>query len=234
MKKSSLIVLCIFLVVNSITGLYGQNSGKKIKITGFVVDGSATPVAGAVIMIDGKATDNITDSKGFYKIKVTPENKKIGVFNSTQGIIEEEINGRENINLTFKGSIPYEKTGLIEEPVDVGYEKVKKNDVLVPVGTIDGKKSKYAGYNTIYDLIRGKIPGVQVVGTKILIRSTSSVNLDSEPLLVVDGAPVTTIENIHPQDVKSVEILKGSAASIYGSRGSNGVILINLLKGYDR
>jgi TonB-dependent SusC/RagA subfamily outer membrane receptor len=105
---------------------------------------------------------------------------------------------------------------------------------MVPVGKIDGTKSKYAGYNTIYEMIRGEVPGVEVNGTSIIIRSATSISSGTDPLFVVDGVPVTTIDNILPLMVKSIEVLKGSAASIYGSRGSNGVILINLLKGSDK
>lgn len=233
MKNRIIILLCIFLVVNSLTGLYGQKSGKKITITGFVVDNASLPVANAIIMVDGVKIDNVTDSKGFYKIKIRQESKKIGVFTSAGGIIEEVIGGRNNINFTFKGSVPVQGTYKADpgdEPVDIGYETVKKKDLTVPVGKLDGTKSKYAGYNTIYEMIRGKIPGVEVVGTRIMIRSATSINMGTEPLFVVDGVPVNTIDNIHPQMVRSIEVLKGSAASIYGNRGSNGVILINLLK----
>jgi TonB-dependent SusC/RagA subfamily outer membrane receptor len=231
MKNRICVLLCVFLALNSVTGLYGQKSGKKITITGFVVDASDTPVADAIIMIDGEKTGNTTNNKGYYKIKVKPENKKIGVFTSANGIIEEVLDGRENINFAFKSSIPYEKIDPGDEPVDIGYQKVKKKDLMVPVGEIDGTKSKFASYNSIYDIIRREVPGVYVNGTTIMIRNVGSINADTEPLFVVDGVPVSSIENIHPLDVKSISVLKGSAASIYGTRGSNGVILINLLKG---
>ena len=234
MKMKINILLCVFLVFNSITGVYGQKSGKKITITGFVVDATATPVADAFILIDGEKTNNITDSKGYYKIKVRQENKKIGVFSSSGGIIEEPIDGRKNIDFTFKVTIPNQKTDPGNDPIDVGYGKVKKKDLIVPVGKIDGTKSKYSGYKNIYDLIRGAVPGVEVHGTTIIIRSITTINGDPDPLFVVNGVPVTTIDNILPEEVKSIEVLKGSAASIYGTRGSNGVILINLLKGTDR
>jgi TonB-dependent SusC/RagA subfamily outer membrane receptor len=83
-------------------------------------------------------------------------------------------------------------------------------------------------------MLRGEIPGVQVTGKSIMIRSTSTVNSGTEPLFIVDGVPVNSIDNIQPQLVKSIQVLKGSSAAIYGSRGSNGVIIITLLKGNDR
>ncbi|MCX6302603.1 MAG: TonB-dependent receptor plug domain-containing protein [Bacteroidia bacterium] len=240
MKNRISMLLCVFLTVNSITGLYGQKSGGKITITGsvvIVVDGADFPVANAIIMVDGEKIGNVTDRKGFYKIKVRQENKKIGVYTFANGMIEEVLDGRNNINFTFKGTVPYQinyKADPGDEPVDIGYQTVKKKDLIVPVGKVDGTKSKYASYNTVYEMIRGEIPGVLVNGTSIMIRSATSINSGTEPLFVVDGVPVTTIDNIQPQMVRSIEVLKGSAASIYGSRGSNGVILINLLKGNDR
>jgi TonB-dependent starch-binding outer membrane protein SusC len=229
MKNCIRLILCFFLIVNSVAGAYGQKSGKKIEITGFVYESTGLPVAKAVIIIDGEKTGNVTDNKGFYKIKVKPEIKKIAVLGSNGETIEEEIGGRNNIDFTFKGSIPYKSDEKEEELVDIGYQQVKKKDLIAPVGQVDARKSKYAGYTNIYDMLRGQVPGVQVSGTSIMIRSSNSTTME-EPLFVVDGVPVNTIDNIDPQNVRSVEVLKGSAASIYGSRGSGGVILINLLK----
>jgi TonB-dependent SusC/RagA subfamily outer membrane receptor len=234
------ILLSVFLTVNSITGLYGQRSRGEITITGFVVvkaDSADFPVANAIIMVDGEKIGNLTDSKGFYKIKVKKENKKIGIYTPAYGMTEEPLDGRSNINFTFKSLAPYQKAFKPDpgdEPVDIGYRTVKKKDIVVPAGKIDGTKLKNAGYKNIYEMIRGKVPGVHVNGTSIMIRSATSVNSSTEPLLVVDGVPVTTISDIDPRMVRSIEVLKGSAASIYGSRGSNGVVLINLLKGNDR
>jgi TonB-dependent SusC/RagA subfamily outer membrane receptor len=228
MKLKTLLI--VFLTISSITILNGQNSGKKIKITGHVVDLTATPVADAVILIDGEKTNNITDSRGYYKVKVSRENKKIGVFTSSNGTIEEVINGRKNIDFTINATIPYHKTDQGDEQVDIGYGRVKRKNMTGPVGTIDATKSKYAGYSSIFEIIRQEVPGVDVNGTSVIIRSATTINGGTDPLFVVDGVPVTTIDNIQPQLVKSIQVLKGSAASIYGTRGSNGVILINLLK----
>jgi len=230
-------LFCIFLTLISLTVTYGQKSGEKITIKGSVVDETKDPVSNAIIMIDGEKTEYLTDNKGRFKIKVTGENKKIGVFTFTNGMVEEEIGGRESINFTFKGSVPDQKTDKVDfgdEAIDMGYETVKKKAVTGSVGKIDGTQSKYASYNSVYDMLRGEIPGVQVTGTSIMIRSTTTAVSGTEPMFVVDGVPVTTIDNIQPQMVKSIQVLKGSSAAIYGSRGSNGVIIINLLSGKDR
>jgi TonB-dependent SusC/RagA subfamily outer membrane receptor len=77
-------------------------------------------------------------------------------------------------------------------------------------------------------MIKGEVAGVEVIGTSIRIRGTSSLMSGTQPLLVVDGVTVNSIDNILPMMVKSIEVLKGSGAAIYGSRGANGVILITL------
>lgn len=227
----------MLIALVSYNGSYGQQSGKKITIKGSVVDGTGASIANAIIMIDGEKTGYVTDSKGFYKIKVSRENKKIGIFTFTNGIVEEILDGRNKINFRFEGSVPDQISDKIdpdEESVDLGYGHVKRKSITGSVGKIDGTNPKYASYNSIYEMIRGEVPGVQVNGTSIMIRGATTIYGSTEPLFVVDGVPVITIDNILPQMVKSIEVLKGSSAAIYGARGSNGVILINLLKGTDR
>jgi TonB-dependent SusC/RagA subfamily outer membrane receptor len=85
------------------------------------------------------------------------------------------------------------------------------------------------GYNNIYDYMRGKLPGVRVTNdNKIIIRGLNSLKLTSDPLFVVDGAIVSNIDYINLNEIKNISVLKDASASIYGSRGTNGVILINL------
>ncbi len=93
---------------------------------------------------------------------------------------------------------------------------------------MEGNKDKSVTYLSIYDMIRNVVPGVTVAGTSVILRGASSISLDTEALFVVNGTPVNSIDNIRPQEVKSIDVLKGPDASIYGSRGANGVILITL------
>jgi len=221
----------------SFSGLHGQKAPKKITITGYVTDVSGFSVADAIILIDGEDSGYSTDRKGFYKIKISPEKTRIGILTVPNGIIEEAIAGRTKIDFSIAGYVPDQKSDKIdhgEEPVDVGYGVVKEKSLTSPVGKIDGTKPKYASYNSIYDMIRGEVPGVIVSGNSIMIRGATSATLNSEPLFVVDGVPVMSVDNIQPQMVKSIQVLKGSSAAIYGSRGSNGVIIVTLLTGKDR
>ena len=232
------IFLFVLLSVLSFTNCFGQKSNKKLTITGFVLDTNQKPISGAFIFIDNQKTDIITDQKGFYRIKVRSSAKKISAFTLMNGLNETPIDGRTTINFNLKAAGSQAKDGASnqsnEETVNVGYGTVKKKDLTTQVGKIDGTNKKYIAYRNIYDMIRGEIPGVQVNGNRIMIQGPTSINLSTDPLLVVDGVIVGSIDDISPQQVKSIEVLKGSAASIYGSRGANGVILIYLRTGTEK
>jgi TonB-dependent SusC/RagA subfamily outer membrane receptor len=116
----------------------------------------------------------------------------------------------------------------IEEKVNIGYGTADRKDINSQVNKVNTQNDRYASYNNVYDMLRGAVPGVQVVGKSITIQGQSTPNSNDQPLLVVDGIIVSSIDDIQPVLVKSVEVLKGASASIYGSRGANGVILIHL------
>jgi len=120
-----------------------------------------------------------------------------------------------------------QRGGYGEEEVNIGYGTEKRKNLTTSVSKIDARRERYASYNSIYDLLRGEIPGVEVDGKIIRIRAPASQLAGNEPLFIVDGVPISSIDGILPQMVRSVEVLKGSAASIYGTRGSNGVIIIS-------
>ena len=229
---------CLLLLLSFQVGIsYSQKSLKKITVSGYVKDGTDTPVANAIIIVDGEKTAFFTNDKGFYKARINQGSSSIGVLTQTSGKVEEPINGRGRIDFRFEGSVPIQVTGKADpedEAVDMGLRTAKKKSLTSPVDVVDGTKSKYASYSNIYDMIKNEVPGVMVSGNSIRIRTATSINASNEPLFVVDGVPVNTIDNIVPQMVKSIQVLKGSSAAIYGMRGSNGVIVISLLKGSDK
>ncbi len=229
---------CLLLLLSFQVGIsYSQKSLKKITVSGYVKDGTDTPVANAIIIVDGEKTAFFTNDKGFYKARINQGSSSIGVLTQTSGKVEEPINGRGRIDFRFEGSVPIQVTGKADpedEAVDMGLRTAKKKSLTSPVDVVDGTKSKYASYDNIYDMIKNEVPGVMVSGNSIRIRTATSINASNEPLFVVDGVPVNTIDNIVPQMVKSIQVLKGSSAAIYGMRGSNGVIVISLLKGSDK
>lgn len=230
------IVLLLLLVLAAGATLSGQDSKKKITITGRVIDADHNPVADAVLVIDNKKTIVTTNQHGSYKIKVKPSAEKIGIYAGKLGIIDESINDRKTINFVLTDYVKKQAEDQMnpnEEEISVGYGSTKKKNLTQPVSKLDTRDSRFASYRTIYDMIRGELPGVQVNGTSIKIQGATSLSGSTQPLFVVDGDVAFSIENISPQMVSSIEVLKGSAAAIYGSRGANGVILINLKSAKD-
>jgi len=236
MQREIILLLFFSLIISE--NIEGQKANKKNIVSGYVTDVDYQPVAGALILLDRQQTDVVTNKKGFYKVRITPYTRMIGAYSDQKGSAETPADGGTQVNIVLYGSNAIQ--GFIpaipedEEMVNIGYGKVKKKDLTTPTGQIDGREHKYDSYTNIYDMIRGEVPGVQVIGTQILIRGVSSINSSNDPLLVVDGMAVSSIDNISPREVKSISVLKGSDASIYGTRAAGGVILIDLKGATDR
>lgn len=230
----------IFLLIFSLCFLHdtdGQKSKKKLTIWGYVMDSDKNPVIGALILVGTKNTGKVTDANGYYKLKVKPDAKTLTVFTLYGASAEAPIEGRTSINFVLEKESPLQNKVQnkkeADEVVDIGYGVIKKNQLTQSVNKIEVTETDYSSYTNIYDLIRSKAPGVDVIEGKIVIRGTSTLIGGTDPLFVVDGNIMESIDNIHPSIVKSIHILKGSSASIYGVRGANGVILINTIKGGD-
>ena len=117
--------------------------------------------------------------------------------------------------------------------VDLGYERTSKNVLTGSVGQVKNKNARV--YNTIYDYFRENVAGVIVESSdgqnaKIYIRGLSTINSPTDPLFIVDGVEVDDISMINPYEVDSVTVLKDTDAAMYGVRGTNGVVIINLKK----
>jgi TonB-dependent starch-binding outer membrane protein SusC len=226
-------VKLFFLVLLSalcITGLNAQKNNKKITITGTVLDASKKPIVNAIIMIDDQKTNSVTDEKGNYRIKVKPPVTKIGVFTFGYGTAEVEINGRTQIDFDFgnpSSQKPADQTiAPGEQGVNTGYGVVKKKNLTTDVNKIDGTNKKYASYSSITDMIQREVSGCRIVGETVVLQDSKDLLGSVPALIVVDGVSMDAIPNIPPTSVKSIEVLKGTSAAIYGSRGAGGAIII--------
>jgi TonB-dependent SusC/RagA subfamily outer membrane receptor len=232
--KSTILLLSIFIIASSVSS-FAQKSGKKYYITGQVLDINNKPVSGSRVLIDNKSSDVTTDDNGMYKVKIKADATIISILNFSGTLMNEVINGRTVINFKLINVIPQEETVKQENPdnevVNIGYGYARRKDLATNVGSIDAQNSKYASYQNVYEIIKAEIPGVQVIGKKIIIRGVGTINASSDPLVLVDGIemPLDTLDGINPRLVKSIYILKGPDAAIYGSKGANGVILITLI-----
>jgi hypothetical protein len=206
-------------------GLEGQRSDsgsqEKITISGSIVSAIGNPVTGARIYIDSLYTGKLSDNAGKYKIKVNPDAKRIVASSRDFGYCAEEIKGRTSINLALNGDLSGMNSFLSQNIKKYKPEK-------------EVKTKKINTYLDIYQMIRQEVPGVVVSGKSIVVQQQNSFFGSSSPLFVVNGVRVISIDHINPLDVKSIQLLKGSNANIYGNEGANGVISITLLSGKDK
>jgi TonB-dependent SusC/RagA subfamily outer membrane receptor len=233
MRFKALFLLILLISLPGFT--YGQRAKRKMTISGKVTDAKQKPVQGAVIFIDKVKTDVVTDDQGLYRIRVRSDAKEILVFTLFNGTVEEMINGRTTIDFVLTGNSQAGKSDMTGNEADknTGGDPQKKDGVSGAM-VMDRNDARYATYQTIYDMIRGRFAGVEVSGKSIKVIGASSLNVSTEPLFVVDGVIVSSIDDISPQTVKSIEVLKGPDATAYGIRGSNGVILITRFTGKDK
>jgi TonB-dependent SusC/RagA subfamily outer membrane receptor len=223
-------ILILFLVLYYTTSnLQAQSHIKKITVSGFITDANKKPIQDAVILVDDVKLDTYINSKGFYKIKIPANSKIIMIFSIKNGLKEHKYNGETVVNFELFAEQSAVKANQTEgDQVDIGYGSTNKKDLTSSVGVVDIDEN--TTYRNVYEMIAGKVPGVVVSGRSITIRGLSSVNAGTEPLFIVNGSVANSIDDIPPSEVDNISILKGSGAAMYGSRGANGVILINLKK----
>lgn len=227
--KTKLIFL-ILLSALCFNGLIAQKSNKKITITGTVLNAAKEPIANAIIMIDDQKTNSLTDANGNYKVRVKPSAAKIAIFTFGSGTFEDSIKGRDKIDFNFGTTRSQQTTDQTiaagEQGVNTGYGLVKKKNLTTTVNSIDGTNKKYASYHSIREMIEREVSGIRMNGTSVIIQGSKDLFGDVPALIVVDGVASYDLPDLLPSSVKSIEVLKGSAAAIYGSRGYGGVIVI--------
>jgi len=197
-------------------------------VTGQVTDSNGEPIIGANVVVKGTTNGTITDFDGNYSIDV-PENATL-VF-SYLGMTSQEIPVTSNsISVVLK-----EDNQVLDEVVVTGYGTTKKRDLVTAVGSVSADQLKDVPVTSASEALQGKLAGVSVTTTegspdadvKIRVRGGSSLTQSSDPLYIVDGFPVSSISDIAPSDIASMDVLKGAAATaIYGAQGANGVIII--------
>ena len=203
----------------------------KVRISGKVTDVNGTPIIGASVIEKGTNNGDITDENGVFSLQVE---KEASITVAFLGYLSVE---QQVLDRTYFSIVLRDDTKTLDEVVVVGYGTQRKSDITSAVSVIDMKNIGDVPVSNSSRLILGQAPGVvvkQSSGTPgkemdITIRGTGSLGADSAPLYVVDGFPVGTSlgQSLNPEDIESISILKDAAStSIYGARGSNGVILI--------
>ncbi|WP_304476553.1 TonB-dependent receptor [uncultured Muribaculum sp.] len=216
---------------------------QTITVTGTVTDATGEPLIGASVIAKGTSVGAATDFDGNYSLSVDP---KATLIVSYVGYDTQEIpvDGRTNINVVLK-----ENSVMLNEVVAIGYGSVKKSDATGAVSAIKPSEVQAGLATSAQDLLVGRSPGVVVTtnggqpegGASIQIRGGASLSASNEPLIVIDGVPMDTkgtlgssnpMSLVNPENIESMTILKdASATAIFGSRASNGVIIITTKKG---
>lgn len=216
--------LLLTLLSFSLTALAQQ------KITGKVKDSSGEPVIGASVVVkDNKTMGTITDFDGNFSLDV-PSGGVLVI--SYIGYVTQEVpvTGKKSLDIMLK-----EDTKTLDEVVVIGYGTQRKGDVTSSVASVKADNFVKGAVKDVGQLIQGKVAGLAITNpsgdptgsTQIKLRGTNTIGgANTDPLVLIDGIP-GSLSTVAPEDVESVDVLKdGSAAAIYGTRGTNGVILI--------
>lgn len=210
-----------------------QTSGKKVKVRGVIKDETGEPIIGATVRVKGQSEGTVSDLDGNFTLDVTDDNtlqiSYIGY--QTQ---EFAVGKQHHFSIVLE-----EDKKILNEVVVIGYGTQKKGDITSSVGSVKSEDFTAGAINDAGQLIQGKIAGLSVTnpsgnpvgGTEISLRgNTTILGASTNPLILIDGVP-GDFNTVAPEDIESIDVLKdGSAAAIYGSRGTNGVVLITTKK----
>lgn len=220
------------VTTNSDTTTDGD-AGKTIK--GVINDEQGETIIGASVIIKGEDTGTTSDMDGRFTLEA-PEGAILVI--SYIGYHTQEVKVRK---ISLLRVVLKEDNQLLDEVVVVGYGTVKKSDLTGAVSGVSNRQYKNQPVQRVENILQGRTPGVEVTATsgmpgasmKVRVRGTTSINKSSDPLYVIDGIISSSgLDGINPSDIQSMEILKdASSTAIYGSRGSNGVILITTKQG---
>lgn len=234
MAKSETNLKLLFLTLMLLIGIPYMRA-ELASVTGTVTDTAGEPLIGVTVTVPGTATGVSTDIDGKYTIRVDSEGKLRFSYVGYQ-TVEETVGGRNVIDIKMK-----EDSEALNEVVVIGYGTMDKKELTSAISHIGEKDFLSVSSLDPSMMIQGKVPGVSITNTgagdpnnqaSIQIRGVSSRSAGLGPLIVIDGVPGGNLTNINPNDIASFDILKdGAASAIYGTRGSNGVILVTTKKG---
>ncbi|HSQ47972.1 MAG TPA: TonB-dependent receptor [Lutibacter sp.] len=236
LKKALKGCFAIFLFMGVLMGneIIAQE-GSTIK--GVITEVSGEVLPGVNILEKGTQNGTTSDFDGKFSIKVSKSNAVLVI--SYVGFETQEINvaGKTNINISLKPDME-----SLDEIVVIGYGTARKSDLTGSVVSVTGDDLKKQSIANVAEALTGRMAGVQVLSTegspdaeiKIRIRGGGSLTQDSSPLIIVDGFPVNSMNDVSPSDIQNITVLKdASSTAIYGSRGANGVVIITTKSGKD-
>lgn len=224
------ILISSALIVLLVVSFIFANAQERV-IQGIVTTFDSIPLIGADVRVISTKTVVKTDTLGRFSVSVNTEDKlKV----TAKGFVGQKVKLDSKIRMVLV-NLNLKPTESAREYA-IGYGYVKDADKLNAVAQMTNKDMDFSQYTSVLELIRGRFGGVQVSSNgEIIIRGVNSINLSSSALIVVDGVVVdnSVINTISPSNVKSINIIKDGSAAIYGSRGANGVVVIETKRGTD-
>lgn len=224
----------LFLVLLVSTEIWAQ---KTTTVSGTVIDASGITIPGVNIVEKGTTNSVSTDLDGKFSISVNSSKSELVFSYLGYETFSQVVGQKKTFSIVLKNS-----AAKLDEVVVIGYGTSKKSDLTGSVATISGDDLKKLSIANVAETLTGRLAGVQVTSSegspdsdiKIKIRGSGSLTQDSSPLLIVDGFPVNSISDISPSDIENITVLKdASSTAIYGSRGSNGVVIVTTKSGKD-
>jgi len=202
------------------------------QVTGQVFSDSSKPISGVNVSVKGTTTTVATNGDGHFSINIPNRDNVVLTFSSVGYATQEvSVGNKRVVNVTLSGAT----NSMDEVVVQIGYQGIKRKDVSGTVSSIQAKDLEKIPVSSAAEALTGRLPGVQVLTTDgapgaeivIRVRGGGSITQDNSPLYIVDGFPVSSINDISPSDIASIDILKDAAtAAIYGARGANGVVIV--------
>ena len=238
MKSKTLLKTCklafygIFLSAFLGTILTAQG---QIPVSGTVLDEDGEGLPGVNVLVDGTTLGTITNFDGTYTLSVPDQNSTLVFSYIGYGNQYVVVGNRSTIDVSMELDI-----AALEEIVVIGYGTQDKKEITSSVASVQAKDFNQGNINSPQELLQGKVAGLNIARPggdpngefNIRLRGVSTLGANSSPLVVIDGLVGGSLQSIDPNDIASIDVLKdGSAAAIYGTRGSSGVILITTKKG---
>ena len=207
--------------------MFGQERIIHGKVTTF----ENIALIGAKIKVKSTKQVVMTDTLGLFSVSCHPKDRlKVSAHGFlTQNVKVEEINKIVLVTLSLKSNPK-------SRDVAVGYGHVKESDNLMPVSSLHKMDLDFSQFSDIYELINGRFAGVRIVNGEIIVQGSHTLMGSDAALLVVDGMVVdeSTFASVPTADIARIDILKGPAATVYGARGANGVVMVETKRGADQ
>ncbi len=228
-------VLPLLLAFQQVSATNSPTNWADVIITGQVVSNTGETMPGVSVVIKGTSTGTITDENGVFEVRSAAKSGTLIFSFVGYKPFEQNFTGSAALKITLEAA-----EGMLEEAVVVGYGTAKRGNIANSVASMTAADLEDRPLNRIENAFSGEMAGVYAQTTtgepgaelSVRVRGTGSINASNEPLYVVDGVPVDNLRGINPADVQSLDVLKdASAAAIYGSRGSNGVVIVTTKKG---